>query len=434
MNESVIIAIIGIGFLFLLLSGMWIPFAVSIAGTTYLYTLTGAAGIKAIGLVAWSSLDSFVLTAIPLFILMSEILLHSGLSQQVYNALSSLVRKLPGGLLQTNIAGCAVFAAISGSSVATAAAIGPIALPQLEQRGYDPRMSAGSLAAGGTLGILIPPSIAMIIYGTLTDTPIAKLFMAGILPGLCVVIFFMTYIGVRSALNPALAPRETARMSLALWIRTIIELIPFILLIAVVLGSLYLGIATPTESAAIGCVISLLLAAVTGNLSLAVLEQSLINTLRASGGVLFIVLSAFILSYAVTLGGLAQDFAAWIASLGLSRIAILIAVSIMYIVLGCLVESMAMIVITVPLLMPVLAGAGIDTLWFGIVLVVLIECGQITPPFGINLFVIQSLSKGSYEDVVRGTLPYCLIQLFSIVVFTMFPQIVTWLPAHILTH
>ena len=431
MTSGMLVTVVGVLFLFLLLGGMKVPFAVGIAATSYLFGLTGIAGLKAIGLVAWSSTNSFVLTSIPLFVFMSEILLHSGLSRKVYDGLTNIVRKLPGGLLQTNIAGCAVFAAISGSSVATAAAIGTIALPSLKERGYNVRMSVGSLAAGGTLGILIPPSIAMIIYGTFTETSIAKLFMAGVVPGLIVSGMFMLYIGLRCKLQPHLTPREAGAMTLAVMIETIIDLTPFVLLIGLVLGSLYFGLATPTEAAAVGSALSLIIAAVTGRLTWEVLSKSLFSTIVTAGSILFIVMSAFIFSYAITIGGLAQNFALWIGSLGLTKYQILFAITIMYTVLGCLLESMAMIVITVPLLFPVLVATGIDPLWFGVILVLLIEGGQVSPPFGINLFVIQSLAKGNYEDVVMGTIPYHLILLFGIVLFAAFPELVTWLPSQI---
>ena len=428
MSDTVLMILVTGGFLVLLMGGMWVPFAVGLTALGYLLAIMGPAGLKAVGLVSWSSANSFLLTAIPLFVFMSAILSNAGLSHRVYAALSQLVRRLPGGLLQTNIAGCTMFAAISGSSVATAAAIGSIALPQLKARGYDARMASGSLAAGGTLGILLPPSIAMIIYGTFTDTSIAKLFMAGIIPGLLVAGAFMVYIAIRCLINPRLAPKETADSDHSR-IGALLELTPFVLLIGLVLGSLYAGLATPTEVAAIGCVASFAIAAAYRSLTWQVLVASLVETIRISGSILFIVLSAYLLSYAMTMGGIAQQLASWIADLGLSRLQIIIAIAILYIVLGWFVESMAMIVITVPMLFPVLVMAGIDPLWFGIILVLFVEIGQISPPFGINLFVIQNLMGGRYSDMVMGAVPYMLILLGMVAVFTIWPEIITWLPS-----
>jgi tripartite ATP-independent transporter DctM subunit len=381
------------------------------------------------GLVSWSSTNSFTLTAIPLFILMAEILQGSGLGHRAYRGMARLVVRLPGGLLQTNIAGCAVFAAVSGSSVATAASIASVALPQLQERGYDRRMALGSLAAGGTLGILIPPSIALIVYANFTESSISALYMAAVVPGLLVMLSFMAFIAVRCWMNPSLAPRETVTMSRAIWIQTMADLVPFATLIFVVLGSLYFGVATPTEAAAIGSVFAFVIGAVWGRLDVQVVRQALQNTVRATGSILFIVLAAYILLYAMALSGLPQQFAVWVGSLGLSYPVFLLVVVAMYYVLGCLIESMSMMVLTVPLMVPVLKMYGIDPIWFGVVLVLLIEVGQISPPFGINLFVIQSLAKGPLDDVIMGSIPYQVLMLLMIAVLAVWPQLVSWLPA-----
>lgn len=426
-GASDLILVFGV-FLALLLGGMWIPFAIGISGITYLVYSDGWDALRALGLVSWGGINSFTLTAIPLFILMAELLLKSGVSDRVYRSLAILVRRLPGGLLQTNIAGCAVFAAISGSSVATAAAIGTVALPQLQERRYDQRMATGSLAAGGTLGILIPPSIAMILYGTFTEISIAKLFVAGMLPGILLAMLFMGYIAVTAIRKPDVAPREALSASAATILRTIADLIPFALLIFAVLGGIYFGLVTPTESAALGCVMSIVVCYIWGNLDFNVFRAALQHSVMVTGSVMFIVLAAFIFSYAIAIGGLAINLTQWLVSLDLSKFEFIFALVVMYAVLGCLVESIGMLVITVPLLFPVMLQYGIDLVWFGVVLVLLIELGQITPPLGINLFVIQGISRSELGDVVRGAIPYYLIILAFVALLALVPEIALWLP------
>ena len=413
----------------LLLGGMWVPFAIAVSGLVALYLADGLTGFNALGLVTWGSTNSFTLTSIPMFILMAEILLQSGVSQRFYRGLTVLVRGLPGGLMQTNVAGCALFAAISGSSVATAAAIGTVALPQLEARNYDRPMAAGSLAAGGTLGILIPPSIAMIIYGTFTEVSIAKLFMAGFIPGFGLAFLFMLFIGITAWLRPEVAPRETGVIPLAEKLAAFLELVPFVLLMVCVLGSIYAGIATPTEGAAVGCFVAIIISVVWGKFGFAEFDAALTNTIRVSCTVIFIVFTAFVFAYAVENAGVGTNLTKWFIGLGLNKYAFLLSLIVMYCILGCLIDSIGMIVLTVPLLFGSVVGYGFDPLWFGVILVLLLELGQITPPFGINLFVIQSISKWPLGDVVRGSVPYWGIILAYIALLTVFPEIVTWLPA-----
>lgn len=418
-------------FLVLLIGGLWIPFAIGITGLVYLFYSGGWTSFRALGLVSWGGMNSFTLTAIPLFIFMAELLLRSGLSQHVYRGLAILVRRLPGGLLQTNIAGCALFAAISGSSVVTAAAIGTVAMPRLAERRYDLQMATGSIAAGGTLGILIPPSIAMILYGTFTESSISQLFAAGLIPGLVLTVLFMAYIAAWAILNPKVAPREVETLTASTFLRTVGDLVPFSLLIAVVLGGIFLGLATPTEAAALGCSISIVVCAIWGNMNLGVFRGALQHSIRVSGVILFIVLAAYIFSYAVGISGLAADLTDALVTLRLGRYAFLAVLFLLYTILGCLVDSISMMVITVPLLHPVLMQYGIDTIWFGVVLVLLIELGQITPPLGINLFVIQGIWSGSLGTVVLGTVPYYFIILAFIAFLTWRPELALWLPAHI---
>ena len=416
-------------FLALLFGGLWIPFAIAAAGMVTMVMGGGLASLKALGFVTWSSMNSSTLSAIPLFILMADILLRAGVSDRFYNGLSLLVRRLPGGLLQTNIAGCALFAAISGSSVATAASIGTVAIPQLRAKGYSPSMTAGSLAAGGTLGILIPPSIAMIIYGSFTEVSIAKLFLAGLIPGVVLTLIFMTYIGVHATLRPGVAPRSTDdRVGLRAVAVGFMQLLPLLLLMTLVIGTIYLGIATPTEAAALGTLGSLVIAGVFGTLNFAVLRDSLTATLKVSAAILFITMAAFIFAYGMEKGGVGRALTEWVAGLGLSKGEFLLVLLLGYAILGCLVDSIGMIVLTIPLLTPILVAMDIDLIWFGVALVVVVELGQITPPLGVNLFVIESIAKRGLLEVIRGTVPYYFLMILFLLLLALVPELATWLP------
>ena len=306
MSAGLEVAIVLVVFLGLLAAGMAIPFAIGVPAIVYLLLHGGVASLKGIGLMSWGSMNSFALTAIPLFILMAEIMQHSGLSFRIYRGLSKLVCVIPGGLLQTNIAGCALFAAISGSSVATAAAIGTVALPQLIQRGYHRPLAAGSLAAGGTLGILIPPSIAMIVYGTFTETSVSKLFIAGIVPGLLLTGLFMAYVFVHALIKPEIAPREKGPQNMAEFVSALSDLLPFALVIGGTMGSLYAGWVTPTEAAAAGCAVGLVVSAIWGNLGWAELRKAMVSSVLISGNILLIVYTAFVFSYAISVAGVGE--------------------------------------------------------------------------------------------------------------------------------
>jgi tripartite ATP-independent transporter DctM subunit len=418
-------------FLGLLVLGMSIPFAISVPGLLYLWLLGGTDALKSLGITSWGSMNSFALSSIPLFILMAELMERSGLSHRTYRGLARLICVVPGGLLQTNIAGCAIFSAISGSSVATAAAIGGVAMPQLEKRGYSRALSAGSLAAGGTLGILIPPSIAMIVYGTFTETSIAKLFMAGVVPGVVLTLMFMLYIALYSFIQPGIAPKEQGPQSAGEWLSACSDLLPATLLIAGTMGSLYLGYATANEAAAVGCAFVLVAASFWGRIDRVVLRDALRNTALVSGNIMFIVFAAFIFSYAISVGGIGDKLTSLLVSLKLSKYEFMLALLVFFTILGALVESLGMIVITIPLLYPVLLNYGIDPIWFGIVLVLFIEMGQITPPIGINLFVLQSLGS-KLSDVVVGTIPFHLLMFVLLGLLVLWPDIALWLPQNMI--
>jgi tripartite ATP-independent transporter DctM subunit len=413
-------------FLLLLAAGMAVPFAIAVPAVIYLLMQNGLTAMKGIGLVTWGSMNSFTLTAIPLFVLMAEMMQRSGLSFRIYRGLAKVVSRLPGGLLQTNIVGCALFASISGSSVATAASIGGVALPQLVHRKYDRRLSAGSLAAGGTLGILLPPSIAMIIYGSFTDTSVAKLFMAGVIPGVMLTLMFMAYIAGRSLFGTAV-PRE-AGVNPQSWPAALSDVVPFALLIGAIMGSIYAGWATPTEAASGGCLFALILCLIWGDLTWSHFTAALHRTVQVCGNLLFIIYAAYVYAYAIGVAGVGESVTAWLVGLHLSHLQFFAALFVLYTVLGCLVESIGMIVITVPLLYPVLGSYGIDPIWFGVILVMYVELGQISPPIGINLFVIQSIWDGELGDVVMGTIPFHIIMFVLLALLTLFPGLALWLP------
>jgi tripartite ATP-independent transporter DctM subunit len=428
--ELQIIFVFGV-FLFLLVIGMNVPFAITVPSLVYIFLQGGFKGFKALGLVSWGSMNSFVLTAIPLFILMAEIMLRSGLTTRVYQGLAQLVSRIPGGLLQTNIVGCAIFASISGSSITTAASIGGVALPQLQRLKYDPRLSAGSLAAGGTLGILIPPSLAMIIYSSFTETSVARLFMAGVIPGLLLTGMFMAYIFVHALIRPEIAPKMPVP-TLPQFLKALIDVVPFVLLIMFVLGTIYAGLATPTEAAALGCIAVIVLCKMFGSMTWKIFNDSLQNTVIVVGNILFIVLAAYLFSYAISYAGIGESITQWVISLKLNKFEFFVAVFILYTILGCLVESVGMIVITVPLLFPLLPQFGIDPVWFGIILVVFVELGQISPPIGINLYVVQAMWSGKLSDVVLGTIPFHLIMLVLLIMLVAWPEIALWLPSRMI--
>ena len=412
----------------LMLGGLWVHFAVGISAISYIVLLRGFGGLKSLGLVSWGAADSFTLSAIPLFVLMAEILLGSGLSSRLYSAISPLVRRLPGGVLNTNIFGCAIFAAVSGGSASTAAAIGTVALPELGRLGYDKRLAAGSLAAGGTLGILIPPSITMIVYSTFTETSIPKLFMAGIVPGILLSLLYIVYIMIRSWANPALAPRAPSGTGVNL-LRSAMDLFPFLALIGLVMGSIYGGVATPTEAGAIGVVSALVIATSYRSLNVRILRTAIHRTLVMSGNILFIVFVSMIFAYATALSGFGETLAEWLRDAGLSRTGFLLAALVFYAVLGCFMEGLGMIAITIPIIFPTLAVYGIDPIWFGIYIVILVELGQLTPPLGVILFVVASTWRElKVEDVVAGTVPFFGIIILFIFLLMAVPDIALWLP------
>jgi len=378
--------------------------------------------------IAWGTLSENGLTAIPLFVLLGELLLRSGMADGMYRAFAAWLGRLPGGLLHTNIGCCALFSATSGSSVATAATVGTIALPTMRRHGYRMSDALGSLAAGGTLGILIPPSVNMIIYGAMTNTSVGKLFVAGIIPGLAMAASFMLYIGVKSVLSGDSVRHEPVPMAEKL--RALRELAGPFVIFGMVMGTLYLGIATATESAAIGVVAALALITFSGKLSLPLLTGCFLSAARTTGMILLIVLAAFVLNLALALTGVGEELTKWVTGFGLSQAQMLIAFIVFYLILGMFMDTLSMMVATIPLSFPVAAALGVDPIWFGIFIVIMCELGLITPPVGMNLFVVQGIrpDRGGLDEVIRGALPYALIMIAFTLLLIAFPQIVLWLP------
>jgi tripartite ATP-independent transporter DctM subunit len=419
---------------FLLMIGMMligIPIAVSmfLVGVGGGLIAFGRPFIDSIASVAWGVQNENLLTSIPLFILLGELLLRSGIADRMYVSLSAWLGRMPGGLLHTNIGCCALFAATSGSSVATAATIGTVALPSLHARKYSMRDSLGSIAAGGTLGILIPPSVNMIVYGSLTNNSIGKLFIAGIIPGLLLSLCFMLFILVKSLVQ------GNARMEtpppLAERLRLLRNLIAPLVVFGIVMGSLYFGIATATESAALGVVVALVFVWQSRRLTLDLLRNCFLQTARISGMILLIIVAAFILNLAISLTGVAEAMTKWVSSLGLSGTQMILVLIVFYLILGMFMDVLSMQVATIPITYPIVTALGVDPIWFGIFIVLMCELGLITPPVGMNLFVVHGIrpDKGGIEDAIWGALPYAAIMILFTLTLMALPGLVTWLPS-----
>jgi tripartite ATP-independent transporter DctM subunit len=383
---------------------------------------------KVAGEIAWSSSNEFLLVALPMFILLGELLLRSGLAERMYAALARWLAWLPGGLMHSNIAACALFAATSGSSVATAATVGTVALPQARRYGYNEPLFLGTLAAGGTLGILIPPSINMIVYAVLTNTSVPKLYLAGILPGMALALAFMLIVLLACAIRPALGG-QPIRTSLAEAVAGLVHLVPPLGVFLIVVGSIYAGVATPTEAASLGVVAGLLLAWWNGALKWSMLRAALLGTMRSTGMIMLIVVAAYFLNFVMSSIGLTTRLTDALQGLGLSKWEMLLAVVVFYLVLGCFMETLSMMITTIPVIAPVMAALGFDMIWFGIVVIVLVETALITPPVGLNLFVVQNLrSRGSLNDVIAGALPFVAAMLVLLLALAVFPGLALWLP------
>ncbi|MGA0582681.1 MAG: TRAP transporter large permease [Castellaniella sp.] len=422
---------------FLVMLGLMLT-GISIAASLFLTASLGALlylglpTLMSFGNTMWGVLNDFILTCIPLFILLGEILVRAGVTDRMYRTLSDWLAPLPGGLLHSNIGACSIFAAISGSSVATAATMGTVALPAMQARHYNERLVLGSVAAGGTLGILIPPSINMIVYGAITNTSIGKLFIAGIVPGLLLAGLFMALIMVMCILKPSLAGDKEQLPPLRERLRNLVGFIPPGLVFFIVMGGIYLGWATPTEAAALGVVMSMLIAAWYRKLTLVMLHEAFLSTMRTTAMVLLIIIGAFFLNYVIGMLGVPQAVSSYVAALGTSPLETLWILVIFYLILGCFLETLSMMIATVPVIVPLVVSLGYDPVWFGIFLVLMMELSLITPPVGMNLYVVQGIrGKGSVIDVIRGSMPFVLIMLLMTALIIFFPDIVLWLPGKI---
>lgn len=426
--SGIIIVILLFG---LLLSGLWIAMGLGVVGIIGLFIIDPGS-IRAIGVVTWDTLESFVLTAVPLYLWMGAIILHSGVSANFYKGLSKWLDLFPGSLAYSNILACSIFAAVSGSSVATAAAIGAIAIPEMEKRGYNRPLTYGSLAAGGTLGILIPPSLIFILYGASVGESVGRLFIAGIIPGTILSLFFIIYIALRTTFNPQLVPRKEIHVSWRERFHSLLSILPIFLIMFLIFGGIYFGVATPTEAAALGVGGALVVAFLNGQLNWSMLRLSLQETVKTNCMILFIVVGAQIMSFALVTAGIPRGLVALITSLPVKPWVILLFICLMYLLLGCFMDAISLMLLTLPVVYPIMISLGYNPIWFGVVLVILLEIGLITPPVGMNLFVIQGLAQCPLAEVARGALPFVLIMLLMILMLATSPSLALWLPSRMM--
>ncbi len=409
-------------------SGIWV--AISMVGVSsigmMLFT-TRPVG-DAMATTIWGASSSWTLTALPLFVWMGEILFRTKLSENLFEGLSPWMQKLPGGLVHVNVVGCALFAAISGSSAATVATVGKMSIPELRKRKYPESILLGSLAGSGTLGLLIPPSIILIIYGVTVQESIAKLFIAGILPGIMLALIFMTYVMIWSAINKKSMPTFKQDLSLMEKVRKSGKLIPVILLIVSVIGSIYTGIATATEAASLGVVGALILSYFQKSLSLRTFKESLLGATKTSCMIAFILAGATFLSLAMGFTGLPRNLALWIEGMELSPYVLIFVLMIFYIILGMFLDGISAVVLTMAIIEPMIRQAGFDMIWFGVFLVIVVEMAQITPPVGFNLFVLQGMANKDMGYIARSAFPLFLLMIFAVILVVIFPEIALWMP------
>ncbi|KGJ17716.1 TRAP transporter large permease [Paracoccus sanguinis] len=384
--------------------------------------------LRGLGQVIWSASSSSTLIAIPMFVLLGEVLVKGGVAARTYAALDKWFSWLPGGLVHANIATATMFSATSGSSVATAATVATVAMPQAERLNYDPRLFAGSIAAGGTLGILIPPSINLIVYGFLTETSIPQLFSAGLIPGLLMAVAFMVITALICRVRPSLGG-PSQRYPWSARLASLRDLLPVVVLFTVVIGSIYRGWATPTESAAIGVVVAIIVAASGDGIGLRALAEALHGTIRITAMIMLVIAGAYFLNFALTSAGLGRALADLLQGAGLSPFWLLMLVIALYIVLGFFIETLSLMVATIPIVVPIIAAAGFDKVWFGVLLIVLIEMALITPPVGLNLYVVQGARKGgNLTQVMVGVIPYVIVMLLMVAALVALPGLALWLP------
>ena len=428
MSDIAITGLLVLSLFLILASGVWIGLTLSGVAWIAMQMFSARAAGDAMAVTIWGSSSSWTLTALPLFVWMGEILFRTRLSQDMFKGLAPWMQSLPGRLLHTNVVGCTIFAAVSGSSAATCATIGKMTLPELKRRGYPDDIVIGTLAGAGTLGLLIPPSIIMIVYGVTADVSISKLFIAGVIPGILLACLFSGYIMFWALRNPGLVPPADAPMTFAQKLNESRALIPVVLLIVAVLGSIYAGIATATEAAAVGVVGSLVIAIVQGSMSWATFKDALMGATRLYCMIALILAGASFLTLSMGYIGLPRHLAEWIASLGLSPFQLIAMLTVFYIILGCFLDGISMVVLTMGVVMPTVIKAGIDPIWFGIFIVLVVEMAQITPPVGFNLFVMQGMTGKQLTYIARVTLPMFFLMVLAVLIVYLVPELVTWLP------
>jgi C4-dicarboxylate transporter DctM subunit len=431
-NEFLITAALIIALFAMLGMGVWVGLALAGVAWIGMEVFSSRSAGDAMAVTIWGTASSWTLTALPLFIWMGEILFRTKVSEDMFRGLAPWMQRLPGRLLHTNVIGCAIFAAVSGSSAATCATIGKMSLPELKRRNYPEDMTIGTLAGAGTLGLLIPPSIIMIVYGVAADVSIAQLFMGGVFPGMLLAGLFMGYIVVWALLNPAKVPPADRILSFREKLRESASLIPVIVLIVGVLGSIYAGFATATEAAAVGVVGSLILAAAQRSLNWQAFRDSLIGATCLYCMIALILAGAAFLTLSMGYMGLPRHLAEWIASLGLSQWQLLLVLALFYILLGCFLDGISIVVLTMGVVLPTVQAAQIDLLWFGIFIVIVVEMAQITPPVGFNLFVLQGMTGREIPYIARVTMPMFAMMVLALVILYLVPGLVSWLPAHMI--
>lgn len=383
---------------------------------------------RALGNMVWSSSSSATLIAIPFFVLLGEILVRSGVATRTYAALDRWVSWMPGGLVHANVATATMFSATSGSSVATAATVATVAMPQAEKLNYDPKLFSGAIAAGGTLGIMIPPSINLIVYGFLTQSSIPKLFLAGLVPGLALALAFLLVTAIICVIRPELGGNRRV-FPFVQMARALIDLVPIIILFGLIVGSIYAGWATPTEAAAVGVGGALTIAMGFGGVSWIMIKDSLLGTIKITSMIMLIIIGASFLNFTLASAGLGRELTSFMQGLGLSPVGFILVVVVLYIVLGFFIETLSLMVVTIPIIVPMVLEQGYDVIWFGILMIVLIEMALITPPVGLNLYVVQGARKsGTLNEVMLGALPYCLVMLIMAFALIVVPDIALWLP------
>ena len=414
--------------LFFLGSGVWVALSMIGVSAIGMMLFTSRPVGDAMATTIWGTSSSWTLTALPLFVWMGEILFRTKLSENLFKGLSPWMQKLPGGLIHVNVVGCALFAAISGSSAATVATVGKMSIPELRKRKYPEKILLGSLAGSGTLGLLIPPSIILIIYGVAVQESIAKLFIAGIIPGIMIALIFMSYVIIWSLVNKRKMPKISEKYSFLEKIKRSKQLLPVIILISGVIGSIYTGVATATEAASLGVVGSLILSYFQKSLTLETFKSSLLGATKTSCMIAFILAGSTFLSLAMGFTGLPRNLATWIQNMDLSPYVLIFVLMIFYIILGMFLDGISAVVLTMAVIEPMIRQAGFDMIWFGIILVIVVEMAQITPPVGFNLFVLQGMANRDMGFIAKSAFPLFLLMILAVILVVIFPEIALWMP------